>query len=1023
MSKKIKTVYDADKSAGNDPSKKYLLPTQDEGNPDADIALDIDQIAAAVSTRIGVSPPPEPTENLAQLVLTLQENTLVPNVQAITGIDYTHYNVVTDSATVPTYPTGFINGPVPQLLPTLAGWAPETKYVYLYDLPTTSLKPLTDSDGTSGITLTPVDTLPRPAITDFSLSAGADDTTQALLTFTKKDDPTPGSGDGNIDLLNWADLSVVKANVTTGQTISGLTPGAEYKWLLRQYDLASPIANYSDSNAPSIIMEPAIGGTIEIDLSAAVEFDEASTPAVLTFKRTGDTTGACSATVSTQERTADAPTRYTELSAAALSFGAGASTATVNLTVNDTSSSLNQMLDLYIDAGSAVNCEIGAIDAALITLLGSGGAATDIIDMDLDTGVGYNNTAVWEFEDYNVMNIGTGAYAGDTYEELPRTGAGGPDKVMVAINGNRIVPATLDAANLEFEVEFGTGGGSISYPTTFYFAFRGICSANWYSNIYVAVDGAAVSAQEPTISDSATDQLFWSSYVPISIQSAGTHTINIMQFEPRNYGDRAFVTTDNSYDPTVVGGLGTAPAGSDQLGPPASGTTTGVATDDPNNPNEPLVPPPVGAITATSLVPANGATNQSPATNPSAQFNSTSITLDTFTLTFNAGADSVSGSSGISVNHDSVIFYPGTPLSNSVTYEAKTTGTATDASDGVVKSFDETWSFTIVPVPSGDILASQDFSSVSSVPFDVTKAWINANFTTNTTYFGTSYIDKDSNPSYDHAAITIVADPKGSSGRGNVMRVHQSANSIGYSDGDDPPSGGSWGFGTALSNISGTWTTLYFSYDYYRATINEFTGLPPRLPRIHKMPGLSGGKWGDGAGGSQPTGYDGFTCRGLGVSSYGNPSRVPLGNYQGITGYSYAADPNQIAGDAVTWKQKNLWPDDGLLGDPLYQDVYSIPLGEWFTIEQQITLNTSGLTGGIPHTDGIFKQWIKRPGDAVGQLVTSRSDVPWRVDANIKINGAWLIFGYGGSDLSYSVDENQYHYYDNFIISTSRITD
>jgi len=255
LSKKIKTVYDANKSAGNDPSKNYLLPTQDEGNPDAEIALDIDQIAAAVSTRIGVSPPPEPTENLAQLVLTLQENTLVPNVQAITGIDYTHYNVVTDSATVPTYPTGFINGPVPQLLPTLAGWSPETKYVYLYDLPTTSLKPLTDSDGTSGITLNPVDTIAPTAIDDLAVSAVVSGTyDNATLTFTETDDPTPGSGFFQFDLLEVInstpnDVTPIVQDINTPYVLYGLDSGANLDVVVRASDVAG---NFSYSNQVTV---------------------------------------------------------------------------------------------------------------------------------------------------------------------------------------------------------------------------------------------------------------------------------------------------------------------------------------------------------------------------------------------------------------------------------------------------------------------------------------------------------------------------------------------------------------------------------------------------------------------------------------------------------------------------------------------------------------------------------------------------------------------------------------------------
>jgi len=254
MSKTPKTVYDTDKSAGNDPSKNYLIPTQDEANPTAEIVLDMDQIASAVSTRIGVSPPPETSENLAQLVITIQDNTLTPNLRTITGIDYTHYAVVTDDDTEPTYPDDFTNGPAPALLEPLAGWAAETKYVYLYDLPTTTLKTLTAPDGTSGIVVTPVWTF-KPnwtTATQLSLSDGTDPNTQIKYVFGDPNPPTTSNSIVRYDL--YQDVSGITTKIvddisptSTPTDISyTFSPNTPYTLFVRAVDDSVP-ALTSDS--------------------------------------------------------------------------------------------------------------------------------------------------------------------------------------------------------------------------------------------------------------------------------------------------------------------------------------------------------------------------------------------------------------------------------------------------------------------------------------------------------------------------------------------------------------------------------------------------------------------------------------------------------------------------------------------------------------------------------------------------------------------------------------------------------
>ena len=151
-------------------------------------------------------------------------------------------------------------GQVPQLY-TLDDWAHESLYVWVYNLPTTTKTEVLTPTGDSGITVTPVDTLPRPAITDLVLSAGTDADTQIKIEFTISDDPTPGSGEGNVDLYDYYTQALVVPDVTTGDEIT-VTPLSTHKWFIRQFDLATPTANFSDSNAPEFTASASSGGVI-----------------------------------------------------------------------------------------------------------------------------------------------------------------------------------------------------------------------------------------------------------------------------------------------------------------------------------------------------------------------------------------------------------------------------------------------------------------------------------------------------------------------------------------------------------------------------------------------------------------------------------------------------------------------------------------------------------------------------------------------------------------------------------------
>ncbi len=89
---------------------------------------------------------------------------------------------------------------------------------------------------------TPGDTIPPSPITDFAVAEGISPNTQVMISFTP-------ATDNNViyrhDLRNASDGSLVQANITSGQVISGLTEDTNYNWFIRVMDTAG---NTTDSN-------------------------------------------------------------------------------------------------------------------------------------------------------------------------------------------------------------------------------------------------------------------------------------------------------------------------------------------------------------------------------------------------------------------------------------------------------------------------------------------------------------------------------------------------------------------------------------------------------------------------------------------------------------------------------------------------------------------------------------------------------------------------------------------------------
>lgn len=172
---------------------------------------------------------------------------------------------------------------------------------------------------------------------------------------------------------------------------------------------------------------------------------------------------------------------------------------------------------------------------------------------------------------------------------------------------------------------------------------------------------------------------------------------------------------------------------------------------------------------------------------------------------------------------------------------------------------------------------------------------------------------------------------------------------------------------------------LYVSYDVKFAEDFDFV-------QGGKLPGLCGynltqaPKDGCNTGGGFPTGYDGWSARGM-------------WREDGILeNYVYHADQFYQYGDDEHW------------------DVKAEP-GKWHTIQHRIVMNTVG------EANGVVEAWF----DGVKVL---RSDTMlYRKTADIGINLFYFSTFYGGADASWAPPGDQYIYFDNFRIATTPLVD
>ena len=93
-------------------------------------------------------------------------------------------------------------------------------------------------------------------------------------------------------------------------------------------------------------------------------------------------------------------------------------------------------------------------------------------------------------------------------------------------------------------------------------------------------------------------------------------------------------------------------------------------------------------------------------------------------------------------------------------------------------------------------------------------------------------------------------------------------------------------------------------------------------------------------------------------------------------------------------------------------------------MEIHVKMNTVTQEGVSGLNDGLMEVWVTDPQRWVGARKVSSHPHRWRITKTMGMDGVKMANYYGGdpSNPDNKVSQDQYHYYDNFIVSTSPIT-
>lgn len=150
-----------------------------------------------------------------------------------------------------------------------------------------------------------------------------------------------------------------------------------------------------------------------------------------------------------------------------------------------------------------------------------------------------------------------------------------------------------------------------------------------------------------------------------------------------------------------------------------------------------------------------------------------------------------------------------------------------------------------------------------------------------------------------------------------------------------------------------------------------------------KFPGFSGTYGRAGWGGRKPDGYNGWSARGMFLSTVAkgpHRGKTPIGNY------IYHVDHANVYGEQRSWSSF-----DSLLEK-----------NRWYSIEQYIKLNTPG------QNDGVLQAWVD------GRLVMTLDNLRFRDTDALKVEKVWFDFYHGGGARPSS---EQHLFIDNLVVA------
>ena len=222
---------------------------------------------------------------------------------------------------------------------------------------------------------------------------------------------------------------------------------------------------------------------------------------------------------------------------------------------------------------------------------------------------------------------------------------------------------------------------------------------------------------------------------------------------------------------------------------------------------------------------------------------------------------------------------------------------------------------------------------------------------------------------FDQGRVSVV-DTGGRNG--NAMQVTYPAGRYGAAGSSSFLSDVQFGMG-----LPKTYEELYVAYDIRFAVDFDFV-------KGGKLPGLCGADvnqaphTGCNTGGGYPTGYDGWSARGMWREN-------------GILeNYVYHASQRNFYGDDELW------------------NVSATP-GVWHRVEHRVVLNTPG------QKNGILEAWFD------GTKVLSLNNMEYRKTNTIGINLFYFNTFFGGNDISWAPSTDQTMNFDNFVMSTNKI--